>query len=954
MSGTNSGSCGSDSEAAAVAPNTPQRNDSMPRRAGRISEDDPIALFNALYDEETPDVARSLLLKVKTLSREAQNNYATAKDGHLTTLHSALCRGFYDLVPDLIELATNKNEFVIAPDGSGRTALHWAACTSYNINNIELVKIFDRLIAHATEKNKYVTAQDKWGETALHCLANNNLASSAALNYLIDAVESPSTYVRMLTKNGETALHHAVARKATEGSLEPLDTLLARSGNSKDYINTRCERGRTPLHRAAEYDVPKAAVRLLQSGADAEIIDDDGNTAWDVACSSGNSWRFLAVLTLWTRKQLIFKGITTPTTNMAEVNIRLGDTVCCSKIMNRARADLYSLQPEDLGLIQMMAGILTQVRKEFRENQESQRLFLRFREPSCTVLDIKLANGDQPNSDQPDGDRSFESLSLVIPYFQVDNSRIIDKRGEVKYAKQTENTKYPVFGRKFRECHMPTTLDEYCNPSLPKDVLDERNNDQVLGRYERKKRLATTTPLRNNKEKSRGLLVELGILVRAHTRKFGQYVGRKISREPKTQEEANKTAKETKTIEEGEEATTEREIKPEEGGASPGTLVFVRQAWIWKIWDDVIMTKVSPDFPASSDRLYWSNPAQRIAWYLSELVQRLGGVAGGPEGSLLRTYENALVDISEEVSQYTKTARVEDIDLDTEKSLFHQISDLRGELSMIKSVLAEQEEVWTEFMRLMGPNKGPDQQLDRRDTASQSSSSVVEDARWKELRQPRTQFDKYKRRIKKIEEDAERVQQNISTMLDLKQKHATMREAHSAAILSATVFGFTIITVIFAPLAFVAALFALPIDKFNEGKYGQDGVYSSSYIGKWSAAAELVSIAVTLIAMWAGLRFAGLHVWGQRGLREYIRQTADAEYQNMEKRNREEKSKDESKKKVNNRDENNEENTSTGERKPQLRSSLGTRLNRMLGKKRNFGVGETTNDIELAERQPQH
>ncbi|KAJ2978046.1 hypothetical protein NUW58_g7619 [Xylaria curta] len=271
------------------------------------------------------------------------------------------------------------------------------------------------------------------------------------------------------------------------------------------------------------------------------------------------------------------------------------------------------------------------------------------------------------------------------------------------------------------------------------------------------------------------------------------------------------------------------------------------------------------------------------ALFLGRLVEDFDTSKHG-EGSLLKTYENALVVISEEVNQYTKSALIEDIDLDQETALFHQINDLREELSMIKSVLSQQEEVWNEYMSLVWPEQGPDQLSGRHpgtryvgDTdLGTTLRNMEKDVIPNQLRRTRAKFNKYNRRIAKLEQDAERVERNISTKLELKQKHATMREAHSAAILSATVFGFTIVTVIFAPLSFVVALFALPIDKFNEGKNGneKDGVYSSNYIGKWSVATELVSIAITLVAMWASLRFVGIHVWGKKGLRQYVRQMA--------------------------------------------------------------------------------
>ncbi|KAI0165104.1 hypothetical protein GGR52DRAFT_94371 [Hypoxylon sp. FL1284] len=179
--------------------------------------------------------------------------------------------------------------------------------------------------------------------------------------------------------------------------------------------------------------------------------------------------------------------------------------------------------------------------------------------------------------------------------------------------------------------------------------------------------------------------------------------------------------------------------------------------------------------------------------------------------------------------------------MDQEQDFFHQISDLREELSMIKLVLAEQEEVWKEYMGAMWPNQGFSQQQIRKPSSEDMEPIKIPrgfrtQEEWNEIWRPQILFNRYRRRIAKLEEDSERVERNILIKLDLKQKHAAMKEAHSAAILSAAVSGFTVVTVIFTPLSFVAALFALPIDRFNEGKDGrqQDGVYLSSYIGKWS------------------------------------------------------------------------------------------------------------------------
>ncbi|KAE9381987.1 hypothetical protein N431DRAFT_458534 [Stipitochalara longipes BDJ] len=82
--------------------------------------------------------------------------------------------------------------------------------------------------------------------------------------------------------------------------------------------------------------------------------------------------------------------------------------------------------------------------------------------------------------------------------------------------------------------------------------------------------------------------------------------------------------------------------------------------------------------------------------------------------------------------------------------------------------------------------------------------------------------------------------------------------------MSAAVFGFTIITIIFTPLSFMVSLFALPIDRFQQHQVpsvwtDQAGMYSTKYMGRWIATAELISVSLTLAIMWFMVEYA-LHV----------------------------------------------------------------------------------------------
>ncbi|KAI3317679.1 hypothetical protein HD806DRAFT_514353 [Xylariaceae sp. AK1471] len=996
----------SGSETVALAPNTAQHGNNTPPRVETAGYD--LSDLQSAIGIGNHELATSIFGK---LSEEDKNDCAT--------LHWALQYGFYDFVPELINSATDKNKLVTTPNDSGMTALHLAMSRSEYDCESALVNIINQLVQSvqpAVESSTYVLAKDHRGLTALHHAVGHGWGPKILECLINAAADKDACLLREQTEEGETALHYA----ALGGSFDQVESLVNRFYNSPDYVNMTCNRELTALHQAALTDTPDVAVCLLQNGANATIQDEHGNTAWDIACipkvervgKRAESWKFLAALLLWEndnknaeyldrisrlddqelkldeREKLVYEKLkfTNDRSKLANEEAKLDDEQreldrkrkmlfdeengiwahLLTTNMDQINAHLCSVAyklyrkeyPERLDrpyskhidLVKTLAAILRQVRKEFHPNVEARRLYLKSREPSCTVQNLKL-----------DKCGPYEFISLVVPCICVDKWAIIDHR-KVEYDKEIEDPKNRISNlRKFLERCMPTTLDEYCNPSLSEDILNARNKDQVLGRYEKKRIVAT--PSSDDKEHHRALLYELWILARAHMGELSQFV-HKIFKLSKSQEKPPKTLK-------------------------PTNVILVRQAWIWRIGEFVLMTELAPNWPDKGKLLMeWKHPKERIASFLSEIVGNLDSPIRGAKGSLLRTYENALIDISEEAKQYTKSARVEDIDLDKEKDIFHQISDLREELSMIKSVLTEQEEVWLEFLRLMWPNQGQDQQAGHHpspDLLSQGSDqesdqeldhhpsrdseselkSAKENTRWREFWQSRTKFDKYRRRMKKLDEDAERVEKNISTLMDLKQKHATIREAHSTALLSATVFGFTIITVIFAPLAFVAALFALPIDKFNEGKDGnnKDGAYSSGYIGKWSATAELVSIAVTLIAMWAGLRFAGLHVWGRRGLRDYIRQKANAIY--TEETNKGKNSRDENNRDANTRDENKDENDrdennsyeNNGDKrnedeinreaeKRQQTDGLGTRLQRVLKKRHIPGVRKSTNDVE--------
>ncbi|KAI1172377.1 hypothetical protein F4777DRAFT_590564 [Nemania sp. FL0916] len=166
---------------------------------------------------------------------------------------------------------------------------------------------------------------------------------------------------------------------------------------------------------------------------------------------------------------------------------------------------------------------------------------------------------------------------------------------------------------------------------------------------------------------------------------------------------------------------------------------------------------------------------------------------------------------------------------------------------MIQTVLFQQEEIWKEFTYNTWPQYWPDGEDGRFRPPFSEDADI-----WREIAKPQSQFPKYRKRFEKLDDDAERVERHILVQLDLKQKHATMKETHTATVMSAAIVGFTVITIIFAPLSFLASLFALPIDQFQQR---EDGKYTTNYVGRWMATGEIASLAITAAAIWLACEY---------------------------------------------------------------------------------------------------
>lgn len=356
--------------------------------------------------------------------------------------------------------------------------------------------------------------------------------------------------------------------------------------------------------------------------------------------------------------------------------------------------------------------------------------------------------------------------------------------------------------------HAYCSLDEYCFPHLGQEALAKRNVDQTLTRYH----LMTEKEPQNVTEKTK------------HS----------IKHSP-----AN-------------EARLRRSVP----------LIAVPQAFIWEV-DDLLIIAL----PVAPPQTFWKLVAsfrflkakEFIGLLLYAIVEAFDPwpttkvslmslpIESDKHQRIFKVFSRSIALISDQVSEYLDDEDVDNITAAREHGYIHRIQDIREEISMIRSIILQQEEVWRDFVSNAWPDCWKEDSYGHT-TFRYTANPKINGSRGKSRRarfdpkalfevigQPQHLFKKYKQRLQRLDDDAARVERSIELRLDLKQKHASLREARKATLMSASVIGFTLITAIFTPLSFMVSLFALPIDRFQTSKIGSgdDAYYTTSYIGKW-------------------------------------------------------------------------------------------------------------------------
>ncbi|KAH7087591.1 hypothetical protein FB567DRAFT_569584 [Paraphoma chrysanthemicola] len=181
------------------------------------------------------------------------------------------------------------------------------------------------------------------------------------------------------------------------------------------------------------------------------------------------------------------------------------------------------------------------------------------------------------------------------------------------------------------------------------------------------------------------------------------------------------------------------------------------------------------------------------------------------------------------------------LDIGAETDLLAEIKDIRDELNMIAKVLEDQRNVL------------PDLEASIIDIYVEERKNQQElKRRFKDMLKT---IDTHIRDLERMDIQAERIYKSITDLLDLKQKHANAFEARFArdqaagtARQSQTIMVFTIVTIIFLPLSFIAALFTINIQEFPHQPGASEPSLPLSFVSKYMFGIGL-AISIPFIAI---------------------------------------------------------------------------------------------------------
>ncbi|KAL9581543.1 MAG: hypothetical protein Q9212_003843 [Teloschistes hypoglaucus] len=203
------------------------------------------------------------------------------------------------------------------------------------------------------------------------------------------------------------------------------------------------------------------------------------------------------------------------------------------------------------------------------------------------------------------------------------------------------------------------------------------------------------------------------------------------------------------------------------------------------------------------------------------------------------------------------------LDIGEETALLAETKDIRDELNMISLVLEHQLSVLDDMMSAL------------LEEATKHQPQVQSEVR-RRYKEQQKLVEVHIKDVERMEKQAEGIYTSLTHLLDLKQKHANAFEARFARDQAAltgrqgqTIMVFTLVTIVFLPMSFIASVFAIPVRDYPH----RDGNLSIpfSYVSKIMFGVGL-AISIPLIAV--ALSFDSLGLLVRQGLRSALLWTA--------------------------------------------------------------------------------
>jgi hypothetical protein len=180
-----------------------------------------------------------------------------------------------------------------------------------------------------------------------------------------------------------------------------------------------------------------------------------------------------------------------------------------------------------------------------------------------------------------------------------------------------------------------------------------------------------------------------------------------------------------------------------------------------------------------------------------------------------------------------------------EAKLLVECKDIQDELGILTTILRQQKTVLHDMERALKHTGGIPDDTKREELVAKIS-------------QQQRSIDLCMMDLNRMDKQAESVNSNLTQVLDLKQKHANALEARfqrdqaqDTARQGQTIMIFTIVTIVFLPMSFIASFFAINIIDFphnvSNGNVGLPLIFVSKYLFGIGLAVSIPLIAVAFV-----------------------------------------------------------------------------------------------------------